>query len=229
LLNYPPPGYEVNPDLPAAVNGGVLVANGTPSTDLAFALDNIFNHPNVGPFISKQLIQRLVTSNPSPEYVRRISNVFNNNGSNQRGDLKAVVRAILLDPEARYGSWAEVFGVAQPLLRLTHSGAQCAIHKCGNDHLTAPDLPQREPAVSLHGYVTAWVRPTPSMAAASASAAGCRHGVQLFAELSAAREMTTRGLLGPEFQINTDTLTSNRRRAPRTRPGIRHCGRVRRG
>jgi hypothetical protein len=65
------------------------------------ALDNIFNHPNVGPFIGKQLIQHLVTSNPSPAYVARVSAVFANNGSGVRGDMAALVRAILTDPEAR--------------------------------------------------------------------------------------------------------------------------------
>ena len=77
--------------------------------DLAAALDNIANHPNVGPFISKQLIQHLVTSNPSPAYVERVARVFNNdcNGlypqscTGTRGNLKFVVQAILLDPEAR--------------------------------------------------------------------------------------------------------------------------------
>ena len=67
------------------------------------ALQNIFNHPNVGPFISKQLIERLVSSNPSPDYVGRVAAVFADNGSGVRGDLKAVVTAILLDPEARRG------------------------------------------------------------------------------------------------------------------------------
>ncbi len=71
------------------------------TTSLDQTLDNIFYHPNVGPFVSKILIQHLVTSDPSPAYVSRISGVFNNNGSGVRGDLKAVVRAILLDPEAR--------------------------------------------------------------------------------------------------------------------------------
>jgi uncharacterized protein (DUF1800 family) len=78
-------------------------------SDLTAALDNIFNHPNVGPFISKQLIQHLVTSNPSPAYVDRVARVFNNDCSglypqgctNVRGNLKLVVQAILLDPEAR--------------------------------------------------------------------------------------------------------------------------------
>ena len=65
------------------------------------ALDNIFHHPNVAPFVSKLLIQQLVTSAPSPAYIGRVAAVFNNNGQNVRGDLKAVITAILLDPEAR--------------------------------------------------------------------------------------------------------------------------------
>jgi len=65
------------------------------------AVDVLFNHPNVGPFLSEQLIQRLVTSNPSRAYVRRVAEVFNNNGQGVRGDMKAVLRAILLDAEAR--------------------------------------------------------------------------------------------------------------------------------
>jgi uncharacterized protein (DUF1800 family) len=83
------------------LNGVTSVANQTAKKDLVFALDNIFNHPNVAPFICKQLIQNLVTSNPTPGYVSRISAVFNNNGAGVRGDLKAVVSAILLDQEAR--------------------------------------------------------------------------------------------------------------------------------
>ncbi|MEO6587786.1 MAG: DUF1800 domain-containing protein [Pyrinomonadaceae bacterium] len=89
LLAYP---NAVNPTIAAGLNGDV---------EIDLALDNIFNHPNVAPFVSKQLIQHLVTSDPSPAYVGRISAVFNNNGQNIRGDLKAVVKAILLDPEAR--------------------------------------------------------------------------------------------------------------------------------
>jgi uncharacterized protein (DUF1800 family) len=85
------------------LNGVTIPAGGTAQSDLDAALQSIFNHPNVGPFFCKQLIQRLVTSNPSPEYVGRISAVFANNGSGVRGDLKAVVSAILLDPEARRG------------------------------------------------------------------------------------------------------------------------------
>jgi uncharacterized protein (DUF1800 family) len=69
--------------------------------DIQDALNVVFNHPNVGPFLSRRLIQRLVNSNPSSAYIQRVATVFNNNGSGVRGDLKAVIKAILLDPEAR--------------------------------------------------------------------------------------------------------------------------------
>ncbi len=70
-------------------------------TSMIRALDNIFNHPNVGPFIGKILIQQMVTSDPTPAYVGRVAAAFNNNGMGVRGDMKAVISAILLDPEAR--------------------------------------------------------------------------------------------------------------------------------
>jgi uncharacterized protein (DUF1800 family) len=80
---------------------GTVPAGLNAAQDVTWANSAIFQHPNIAPFIGKQLIQQLVTSNPSPAYVTRITNVFNNNGSGVRGDLRAVVRAILLDPEAR--------------------------------------------------------------------------------------------------------------------------------
>ena len=83
------------------VNGYVAPAGLSPQADLNGALDNIFNHPNVGPFVSKLLIQHLVKSNPSPAYVGRVAAAFANNGNGVRGDMKAVITAILLDPEAR--------------------------------------------------------------------------------------------------------------------------------
>jgi uncharacterized protein (DUF1800 family) len=83
------------------LNGVSTPAAATPQQDLKAALDNIFNHPNVGPFLARLLIQRLVTSNPSPGYVYRVASAFNDNGQGVRGDMKAVVRAILLDYEAR--------------------------------------------------------------------------------------------------------------------------------
>jgi uncharacterized protein (DUF1800 family) len=95
---------------------------GNPNATRKAALDTVFNHPNVGPFIGRQLIQRLVTSSPSPAYVARVASVFNNNGAGVRGDMKAVVRAILLDDEARSATIAASpqFGkVKEPVLRLT--------------------------------------------------------------------------------------------------------------
>lgn len=102
--------------------GGVLAAGGSGRGDLNAALDNIFQHPNVGPFIGRQLIQRLVTSNPSPAYVGRVAAAFNDNGQGVRGDLRAVVTAVLMDVEARDpASQPEHFGkVREPILRLTH-------------------------------------------------------------------------------------------------------------
>jgi uncharacterized protein (DUF1800 family) len=72
-----------------------------PAGDLKIALDTLFNHPNLPAFFSKQMIQHLVTSNPSPAYINRVAAVFEDNGSGVRGDMKAVITAILLDPEAR--------------------------------------------------------------------------------------------------------------------------------
>ncbi len=95
-------------------------ANQSPAADLAAALDNIAGHPNVAPFIGKQLIQKLVTSNPSPQYVERIARVFDNDGRGVRGNLGAVVKAILLDAEARSPSSSATNGkLKEPLLRLT--------------------------------------------------------------------------------------------------------------
>lgn len=103
--------------------GTTIPANTDGFASLRTALDTIFAHPNVPPFVSKQLIQRLVTSNPSPAYVGRVSAAFANNGAGVRGDMKAVVRAILTDAEAR--SDANIgnanFGkLREPVLRLTN-------------------------------------------------------------------------------------------------------------
>ncbi len=102
------------------LRGTVLPAGQGGEQDLSDALDNIFNHPNVGPFMAIRLIQRLTTSNPSPGYVRRVAQVFNDNGAGVRGDLGAVVKAILLDPEARPSMAMAIDGkLKEPLLRLT--------------------------------------------------------------------------------------------------------------
>jgi len=87
----------------AVLSGVTLPAGQTAQQDLDGALQNIFNHPNVGPFVARQLILHLVSSNPSPAYIARVAAVFNNNGSGTRGDMKAVIQAILMDSEARRG------------------------------------------------------------------------------------------------------------------------------
>jgi uncharacterized protein (DUF1800 family) len=108
--------------LEKAFLGSVIPANTDAPTSLKMALDTLFNHPNVGPFFSKQMIQRLVTSNPSAAYIDRVAKVFNNNGSGVRGDLRAVFKAILLDNEATNaaGLASPTFGkLREPVLRFT--------------------------------------------------------------------------------------------------------------
>jgi uncharacterized protein (DUF1800 family) len=94
-----------------------------PSLELDAVHDQIFKHPNIGPFLCHQLIQRLVTSHPSPGYIYRVVSKFNDNGSGVRGDLKAVIKAILLDYEARsivVANTEESFGKQrEPVLRVT--------------------------------------------------------------------------------------------------------------
>ncbi|QEY16341.1 DUF1800 domain-containing protein [Cellvibrio sp. KY-GH-1] len=100
-----------------------IAADKTPEQDIDAALDILFSHANVAPFISKQLIQRLVTSNPSPGYVSRVASVFNNNGKNVKGDMKAVIKAILLDDEAQngYKTAPNTFGkLREPILKTAH-------------------------------------------------------------------------------------------------------------
>nr|WP_256330409.1 DUF1800 family protein [Variovorax sp. YR216] len=117
--------------LEAKFLGATVPAGTDGKAALKIALDTLFNHPNVGPFICKQLIQRLVTSNPSPDYVKRVSDVFANNGAGVRGDMKSVFAAVVLDNEARspagladanfgrlrepmlrFVQWARTFGAA---------------------------------------------------------------------------------------------------------------------
>ncbi|MGE6762921.1 DUF1800 domain-containing protein [Corallococcus interemptor] len=115
------------------LRGVFTAAGGNIHTHLTQALNNVFNDPNVPPFISKQLIQHLVTSNPTPGYVRRVANVFRNDGTGARGNLQAVVRAILEDTEARG---------AQPPLAL----------RSGFGHLRSPAL--------FVTNVVRWLEPT---------------------------------------------------------------------
>ena len=171
------------------LDGRTLPAGQTAEKDLADALDNIFNHPNVGPFIGRQLIQRLVTSNPSPAYISRVASVFNNNGSGVRGDMKAVIRAILLDAEARADTAASTasFGKQrEPVLRfaafLRGLGATSK-NGINNIHYldSTDDALGQSPllAPSVFNFYSPFYRPAGPLAAA--------------------------GLVAPEFQITSET------------------------
>lgn len=102
--------------------GQTIPALTSANASLTAAMNALAAHPNVGPFIGKQLIQRMVTSNPSPAYVARVAQAFASNGAGARGELKAVIKAVLLDPEARDMTIANspTYGkVREPVLRLT--------------------------------------------------------------------------------------------------------------
>jgi uncharacterized protein (DUF1800 family) len=167
------------------LNGVVLPENQTAAQDLKTTLDTIFNHPNVGPFICRQLIQRLVTSNPSPGYVYRVSSVFNDNGQGVRGDLKAVVRAILMDYDARVGF-------------VTSQGA-------GHE---------REPVIRLTNLLRAFNATSPSGKYSVRNAYAnlneeAMHSPTVFnffePDYEAPGAIATAGLKSPEFEITTDT------------------------
>lgn len=111
------------PGTKTLVNGYVIPAGQTGLKDINDAVHQLFLHPNVGPFIGKQLIQRLVTSNPTPGYISRVAAIFADNGQGERGDMGAVIKAILMDPEARTCSALEEdrFGkLREPFTRYTH-------------------------------------------------------------------------------------------------------------
>ena len=103
--------------------GGQIIPNGQSGMeDIKDALDILFNHPNVGPFLARRLIQQLIKSNPTPEYIGRVASAFNNNGNGVRGDMEAVFKAILLDNEARNCSElleANHGKLTEPFLRYT--------------------------------------------------------------------------------------------------------------
>jgi uncharacterized protein (DUF1800 family) len=167
------------------LNSVAIPADQTAAEDLKITLDTIFNHPNVGPFICRQLIQRLVTSNPSPGYVYRVASVFNDNGQGVRGDLKAVVRAILMDYDARVG----------------FPGAQGAGH-------------EREPVIRLANLLRAFNATSASGKYSvrnvyASFAEEAMHSPTVFnfftPDYSAPGAIATAGLRSPEFEITTDT------------------------
>ncbi len=171
--------------------GGVLLpANQTPAEDLTASLDNLFQHQNVGPFIGRMLIQRLVTSNPSSEYVGRVAAVFADDGTGERGDLFEVAKAILLDEEARNGHADDPvnFGkLKEPLLRQTAlwrafaAGSAIGTYQDGWPEGSWGQAPLRSP--SVFNFYSPFYRPP--------------------------GEMLDNGLFGPEFQITTHTLITS--------------------
>ncbi|NNM13198.1 MAG: DUF1800 domain-containing protein [Gammaproteobacteria bacterium] len=103
------------------LGGAIIPAEQNADEDMTDMLDIVFNHPNVAPFISKQLIQKLVTSNPSDAFVQRVATVFENNGNGVRGDLKSVIKALLLDDEAITATTSadKIYGkLKEPLIRM---------------------------------------------------------------------------------------------------------------
>ncbi len=175
LLDYPG----------VSLSGGVLPAGGTARSNMEAAIDNVFNHPNVGPFLARRLIQRLTTSNPTPAYVGRVAAVFNNNGSGVRGDLGAVARAILTDPEARDPQQAPShFGkLREPLLRVSQLWR--ALNGRSSDGRIREGWPDNYGAQAVQRSPTVFNFFLPDY--------------QLPGELRDA------GLFAPEFQITTDT------------------------
>ncbi len=161
-----------------------------PAASLKVALDTLANHPNTAPFISKQLIQRLVTSNPSPAYVLAVSNAFNDNGAGVRGDMKAVVKAVLMHPEARTAS-GNAGKLREPILRLStylrafpHT-SDTARWRVGNTDSPATSLGQtvlRSPSV-FNFFRPGYVAPGTQSAAA--------------------------GLVAPELQLLNETTASS--------------------
>jgi len=170
------------------LDGVVLPANQTGQKDLADLLNQIFNHPNIGPFVCRQLIQRLVTDNPSPAYVYRVAQKFANNGNGVRGDMQAVVRAILTDYEARSVDVINNQGyghLREPVVRTAH--VIRAFHPKSNSYYwkipqTDSELGQsalRAPTV-FNFFEPAYVYPG---------------------------QLAVAGLVAPEFQITTDTTS----------------------
>lgn len=145
--------------LEATFLGTTVPANTDGTVALKMALDTLFNHPNVGPFFARQMIQRLVTSNPSPGYTERVARVFNNNGAGVRGDLRAVFKAVLLDAEARdtatlasptwgklrepivrFAQWGRTFGV-------TSNSGNWAVQDLSDPVTALGQSPLRSPSV----------------------------------------------------------------------------------
>jgi len=173
MQNYP----AYHETLPKSFLGVTIPANTTGEASLKIALDTLFNHPNVGPFFGRQLIQRLVTSNPSPAYVGRVAAKFANNGQGVRGDMKAVILAVLLDPEALtpQPSNNNAGKLREPVIRLanwmrafnaTSSSGRFLLGNLDNTINALGQTPMRSPTV-FNFYRPEYVPPNTSIATAN--------------------------------------------------------------
>ncbi|WP_343641504.1 DUF1800 domain-containing protein [Roseateles sp.] len=161
------------------VLGATIPASADGPAALRQALDILANHPNVGPFFGRQLIQRFVCSNPSAAYVQRVAQAFNNNGLGVRGDLKAVLRAVLLDPEARLidAGVSNSGKLREPVLRFVQvarairlsSAGQWTIPETSDAETRLGQSPFYSPSV-FNFYRPGYVPPNSSMTAASVTA-----------------------------------------------------------
>jgi uncharacterized protein (DUF1800 family) len=166
------------------VLGQTLPANQTHVQDLDGAMDILFNHPNVGPFVATRLIRALVTSNPSPAYIARVAAVFNNNGQGVRGDMKEVIRAILMDVEARNDTPPANFGRLRTPVQHTIA------------FLRALNIPSGQPTQFAYIYE--------SMGESMLDAPS------VFGHYSPMYHVPKSSLFGPEFQIYTPSEAVNR-------------------
>ena len=172
MQNYP----QYHETLAKDFFGVTIPANTTGEASLKIALDTLFNHANVGPFIGRQLIQRLVTSNPSPAYVGRVAAAFANNGQGVRGDMKAVIKAVLLDAEAITPPTGNSAGkLREPVIRLANWMRAFNVNSSsGNFKLTSLDntanslgqTPMRSPSV-FNFYRPEYQPPNTSIATAN--------------------------------------------------------------
>ncbi len=175
---------EHEPGSKGLLNNKVVPGGQTGMQDFEDAIDNLFNHANVGPFIGHLLIQRLVTSNPTPGYIERVARAFNGDNTGVRGDMRAVVRAILLDPEASNPDSAAEFGrLREPMLRhlalAKHFNANSTNGSFFNDGFALNYIVQQHPLSSPSVFNFFLPAHTPQ-------------GV-----------LAERGLVAPEFEITT--------------------------
>ena len=182
--------------------GNVTIPAGqTAEQDLESLLDALMAQPTMAPFVSQQLIEHLVTSNPSPAYIQRISNVFENDGQGVKGNLQAVIAAILMDPEARQGDEQAV--TAPPGAGFGHKRAQSAPAPVG--HMREPILFMTDLLRGLNAKAVPAV--VPSLAANMGE--NLFNAASVFSYFSP-QSRTEFGLVGPEFQIYSTQTAADR-------------------